>query len=132
MPVEDGLEFKSPMLQFINKSRFLFRPAATEWPEERDRDVFFYNTQYIDGTEDIELPRGYVVKDPPASDEVDETYAYFKCHSQMSDGKLQIIEDGKIKRRQIPPDGYEGLKTAMDEAEDFAGTVFRAEKGGEK
>jgi hypothetical protein len=37
-----------------------------------------------------------------------------------------------VRRRQIPPDGYEGFKTAIDEFKDFGGEVYRIEKGGDR
>ena len=69
---------------------------------------------------------------PPASDEVDETYAYFKGESEMDGRSLEITQHAEVRRRQIPPDGYAGFKTVLDEVHDWADYVYRAEKGGER
>jgi hypothetical protein len=132
MVVADGLEFRSPLMQFTSDNRILFRAASSEWPEERHDDVFFYFTEYLDGSETVRLPGGYSVEDPPKSDEIDETYAYFSGSSEMDNSKLIISQQAKIKRRQVPPAGYDGFRKAMNEARDFATSVFRATKGGEK
>ena len=132
LPVDGGLEFKSPLMQMASKSGLLFGPATYDWPEKRRDDVFFYTTQLLDGTETIKLPKGFKVTEPPKSDEVDETYAYFKGESEMTKKGLAISQRVEIRRRQIPPDGYDCLRKAMKEAREYAGTVFRAEKGGAK
>lgn len=132
LPVDSGLEFKSPLMQITSKSRMLFGPVTYDWPEKRRDDVFFYTTQLLIGTETIRLPKGFKVTEPPKSDEVDETYAYFKGESEMTKKGLAISQRAEIKRRQIPPDGYDCLRKAMKEARKYAGTVFRAEKGGAK
>ncbi|MBN2565989.1 MAG: hypothetical protein JXB46_09805, partial [Candidatus Eisenbacteria bacterium] len=69
---------------------------------------------------------------PPASDEVDETYAYFRGESEMKGRDLIVKERAEIRRRQIPPEGYVGFRNAMDEDRDWAGTTYRAEKGGDR
>jgi len=132
MNVEDGLEFRSPLMQFTSDNRILYRAASSEWPEERHDDVFFYFTEYLNGQETVKLPGGFSVEDPPISDEIDETYAYFSGSSEMDNSKLIISQQAKIKRRQIPPDGYDGFREAMNESRDFASSLFRATKGGEK
>ena len=66
------------------------------------------------------------------SDEVDEIYAYFKGASEMDGRDLAITQHAEVRRRQIPPDGYAGFKTALDEAHDWAEHVYRAEKGGDR
>jgi len=38
----------------------------------------------------------------------------------------------EVRRRQIPPDGYGGFRTAVVEAQEWAETVYRAEKGGDR
>jgi hypothetical protein len=128
-PVDGGFEFESPMMKFITNSGVLFRAATYDWPEKRRDDVFFYTTQLIDADEIVKLPKGYRVSDPKKSEEIDETYAYFKGESDMTGKGLAIKQKVKIKRRQIPPDGYDGFRKAIDEAKEYAKTVFRAEKG---
>ncbi len=132
LPVGEGLEFRSPMMAVTMGNGWLFRAGAYDWADEREGDLFLWFTQLIDGSETLRLPRGYEVVDPPASDEVDETYAYFKGESEMDGRNLVITQHAEVRRRQIPPDGYAGFKTALDEAHDWADRVYRAEKGGER
>jgi hypothetical protein len=129
-PVSGGFEFASPMMSVVLNDANLFRAARTSWTDDRTTDVFFYYTQLIDGKEDIRLPAGYRAVDPPSSDLVDETYAYFKGTSRMDGGALSITQRAEIRRRQIPPDGYAGLKRAVDEAKKWGDAAYRIEKGG--
>jgi hypothetical protein len=130
MLVDNGYEFKSPMMQISCRS--LYRYISSDWPKERRDDVFFYYTTFINGHETIDLPGGYKVIEPLSPDAVDETYAYFKGTSEMKKGELLISQDIKIKRRQIPSKGYDGFRKVMKEANDFSKTEFRVEKGGAK
>ncbi len=132
LPVGEGLEFTSPMMSVTMGNGWLFRAGAYEWADEREGDLFLWFTQLVDGRETIRLPRGYEVADPPSSDEIDETYASFKGESDMDGRNLVITQYAEVRRRQIPPDGYAGFKTALDEAHDWADHVYRAEKGGER
>jgi len=132
LPVNDGLEFKSPLLVITMNNRFLFRPSGHDWPEERENEVFLYTTQLLDGKETIDLPKGYTIKETKTSEEIDETFAYYKATSESKKGRLEVSEIAKIKRRQIPLDGYSGFYKVMKEGKDFSETVFRAEKGGAK
>lgn len=132
LPVDDGYEFKSPLMQLTIKSGTLFSKANYDWPEKRRDDVFFYTTQLVDGTETIKLPDGYKVAEPKKSKEIDETYAYFKGEGEMTRKGLVVKQRAEVKRRQIPQEGYEGFRKAMKEAKEYAGTLFRAEKGGAK
>jgi len=132
LPVGEGLEFVSPMMSVTMGSGWLFRAGAYDWADEREGDLFLWFTQVIDGTETIRLPGGYEVTDPPSSEEVDETYAYFKGASQMDGRNLVITQNAEVRRRQIPSDGYAGFKAALDEAHDWADHVYRVEKGGER
>ena len=128
--IEGGFEFTSPMMQVVLNDGNLFRAGSTSWAEERETDVFLYYTQLIEGTENIRLPRGYKVLEPPSSKEIDETYAYFKGTSRIKGRTLTITQRAEIRRRQIPPDGYAGFKRAIDEAQEWGDTSFRIEKGG--
>jgi hypothetical protein len=92
--------------------------------------VFLYYTQLVDGKERLRLPAGYRAVAPPSSEEVDETYAYFKGESRMEGGALTITQRAEVRRRQIPADGYAGFKSAMDEARKWGETSYRIEKGG--
>ena len=131
-PIDDGFEFTSPMMQVVLNNGRLFRAATTDWAEKRETDVFLYYTQFIEGTETIRLPGGYKLVDPPSSDEIDETYAYFKGDSRMKGRDLTITQRAEIRRRQIPPDGYGGFKRAIDEAKEWGKQSFRVEKGGKR
>jgi hypothetical protein len=128
--VAGGFEFTSPMMNVVLNDGMLFRAGSVDWSDERTTDVFLYYTQLVDGTETIKLPRGYAVNDPPASEVVDETYACFKGTSSMKGRTLTIEQHAEVRRRQIPTDGYEGFKRAMDEAKEWGEKSFRAEKGG--
>jgi len=130
-PIGDGFEFRSPMMQVVLNNGRLFRAATADYGEKRETDVFLYYTQLIEGTETIRLPGGYKLVDPVSSDEVDETYAYFKGESRMKGSALTITQRAEIRRRQIPPGGYGGFKRAIDEAKEWGEHVFRVEKGGE-
>ncbi len=130
LPVDGGLEFRSPMMQVTTSNRYLLRPGGYEWQEERSGDLFLYYTQLLTGEEEISLPKGLSLSNPPESDEVDETYAYWKGSSEMKGRLLQVNQRVEIRRRQIPPDGYPGFRDAINGARDYAETVFRAEKGG--
>jgi transglutaminase-like putative cysteine protease len=131
LPVDGGLEFESPMMAVTLGDRWLFRAGRDDWADERESDVFLYFTQLIDGEETIRLPKGYSLDgDAPASDEVDETYAYFKGSCEADGRDLTVTQHVEVRRRQIPPDGYEGFKRAIDEAYEWGGQVYRAVKGG--
>ena len=130
LSVSGGLEFNSPAAALILGNSSLFRASATDWKEERRTDVFLYYTQSIDAEEKIRLPRGYVSVDTPSSDTVDETYAFFRAESSSGGSTLSITQNAEIRRRQIPPEGYEGFRRAISEAKEWRGTIFRVEKGG--
>jgi len=130
--VGDGLEFKSPMMTVTMNNGWLFRAGAYDWADERETELFLWCPQLIDGEETIRLPGGYDILDPPTSDEVDETYAYFKGGSEVKGRSLVVTQTAEIRRRQIPTDGYEGFKAAVDEAKEWADEVYRAEKGGDR
>ena len=132
LPVDGGLEFKSPVLQLTRENSLLFRAGSYDWPEKRRDDVFFYFTELLNCEETISLPGGLTVTDPKKSDEIDETYAYFKGESAMIKKGLAVTQTAAVKRRQIPNDGYAGLRKTMEEFKKFGETVFRAEKGGAK
>ena len=129
-PIEGGFEFTSPMMLVVLNNGRLFMAGTTNWGEDRETDIFLYYTQLIDGTETIRLPSGFKLVDPIFSDEIDETYAYFKGTSSMKGRDLMITQRAEVRRRQIPPDGYGGFKRAFDEAKEWSERSFRVEKGG--
>jgi len=130
MHVDNGYEFKSPMMQLSGYA--LFGQATYDWPEKRNDDLFFYTTILLDGNETIKLPKGFKISKPTNSKEIDETYAYYKGEAEMSKKGLLVTQKAKIKRRQVPPDGYAGFRKAMTEAKKYTKTIFRAEKGSAK
>ena len=131
LPVDGGLEFESPMMAVTLGDRWLFRAGRPDWPDERESDLFMWFTQLIDGEETIRLPKGYSLEgDAPASDEVDEAYAYFKGGCEAAGRDVTVTQRVEIRRRQIPPDGYAGFKRAIDEAYEWGGKVYRVVKGG--
>jgi len=128
--VEDGLEFESPMMIMATENGWLCRSCVYDWGEERESDVFLWFTQLIDAEETIRVPGGYEFGEVEAPDEVDETYGYFRGGAEADGRKLTVSERFEARRRQIPPDGYDGFKAAVDEMMEWATTVYRAEKGG--
>ncbi|MDO9170378.1 MAG: DUF3857 and transglutaminase domain-containing protein [bacterium] len=130
LPVDGGLEFRSPLMQLTLHDGTLFRAGATAWEDERATDVLLYFTQLLDGQETIRLPRGWRAADAEQPDAVDETYAAFSGASRLDGSDLVITQRFESRRRQVPPDGYPGFKKAVDAARAWGDRVFRAEKGG--
>jgi hypothetical protein len=63
---------------------------------------------------------------------VDETYALFKGSTAAQDGRVVIRSRTEVRRRQIPPGGYEGFVAAMQAARDWSEEMFRVERKGGK
>ncbi|NQU05014.1 MAG: DUF3857 domain-containing transglutaminase family protein, partial [Calditrichaeota bacterium] len=101
--VDDGLEFRSPMMQVVMHNRLLLRPGDHEWEEERNDDVFLYYTQLIEAEEKIKLPKGLTLVEQEECKSVDETYAYFDGSYEMKKNSLHINQRIEVRRRQIPP-----------------------------
>ena len=95
--------------------------------EKRETDVFLYYTQLLDVVETIRVPAGFTAGDLPESEEVDETYGYWKGSTEMKDGDLIIRSRAEVRRRQIPPDGYGGFAKAMGEARKWGEALYRLE-----
>ncbi|MBN2198423.1 MAG: DUF3857 domain-containing transglutaminase family protein [Candidatus Aminicenantes bacterium] len=131
-PVGGALEFRSPMMRIVLSDGNLFRAGSMRTGPDRKTDLFLYYTQLVEGTETIQLPKGYTALDPPQSDERDETYASFKGTSRMDGRSLVIEQRAEVRRRQIPPDGYGGFKAAIDKAKTFGDRIYRIGKGGSK
>jgi hypothetical protein len=128
--VDSAYEFKSPMMQLTTNSSILLSPATGEWPEQSQDGVFLYTTQLLDGSETIELPKGFQVSSPKKGEPVEETYAAFNGTAEMKGGNLLVKQKVEIRRRQIPSEGYPGFRKALKEAKNYAATSFRAAKGG--
>ncbi len=128
--IDNGYEFKSPMMQITTNSSTLLNVATGEWPEHATDGVFLYTTQRLDANEVIQLPADYRVSSPKKGEAVHETYAAFNGSADMSGSNLMVKQRVEVRRRQIPPDHYAGFRKAIKEAKTYAGTIFRAEKGG--
>jgi hypothetical protein len=130
--IGDGLEFTNPAMTVLIHQGTLFRAGAQKWEDERKSDILLYNTQLVDVEETIQLPRGFKATLVPKPMEVDETYALFKGSSEAQDGRLVIRSRVEVRRRQIPPDGYEGFVAAMRATRDWSQEMFRVERKGDK
>lgn len=126
--INGGYEFKSPMLQM--NARRIYGYLSYNYPDERKGDLFFYSTSYLNGTEEIKLPGGYKVEEPPDSVKNDETYVYTSYANEMKGDKFVIQQDVKIKRRQVPEGSYKSFVETLKDANKLTDTVFRATKGG--
>jgi hypothetical protein len=131
VPVGDGLEFTNPALPVLVGHGTLFRASAEEWTDGRESDVMLYHTQLLDAEQTIQLPRGFEASHIPAPTEVDETYAAFKGSGEALDGRLVIRSRVEVRRRQIPPGGYDGFAAAMRAARDWSEALFRVQPQGE-
>lgn len=128
--VDDGLEFESPLMVLATENGWICRSCVYDWGDERESDVFLWFTQLIDAEETIRVPSGYGFEEIETPDEIDETYAYFKGGAEADGRTLTVSERFEARRRMVPPDGYEGFKAAVETMMEWAGTVYRAEKGG--
>jgi hypothetical protein len=127
LPVDAGLEFSSPAMAVLLGDASLFRAGSRQWPEKRESDLLLWQTQQIDAQESIRLPRGFAATHLPQAKEIDETYALFKGSGEAEAGTLTIHSRAEVRRRQIPPDGYAGFRTAMEGARNWAAASFRVE-----
>jgi hypothetical protein len=128
LPVDGGLEFTSPAMAVLIGDASLFRAGSRQWPEERESDLLLWQTQQIDALETIRLPRGYAASHLPQAEEIDETYAFFKGSGKAEGDTLTIHSRAEVRRRQIPPRGYSGFRTAMEGARKWAAAPFRVER----
>ena len=130
IPLKGGLEFQSPMMKLTMNNRYLLRPGGHVWDDNRENDLFLYYTQKLFGKEEIKLPKKYQMSDAHENKVVDETYAAFSGHVEQEGRKLTIIQDVEIRRRQIPPSGYNGFRDAINGAAKFSETVFEVKREG--
>ncbi|MHC5005749.1 MAG: DUF3857 domain-containing transglutaminase family protein [Planctomycetota bacterium] len=130
--IGDGLEFTDPAMAVLIHQGALFRAGEQTWEDERETDILLYNTQLVDAEETIRLPRGFKATLVPGPTEVDETYALFKGYGEAQDGRLVIRSRAEVRRRQIPPDGYEGFVAAMRAVRDWSQEMFRVERKGDE
>jgi|GEM_PF-20337 len=130
--VDGGLEFKPGLLNVVKDHAYLFRAGSVGWGEERENDIFLYYTQRLDITENIKLPKGFSLANEVENVSLNETYAAFDASIAMERKGLKISSLTDVRRRQIPPSGYQGFKKVIDEMDDWAGTTVRVTKGGAK
>lgn len=126
--VDNGLEFKSPMLNLALTNGHFFRLANYELPKERDADMFLYFTQAITIEEEISLPGKYKLSGETIDSKIEDTYAYFDGTVSLSRRKLSIIQRLELRRRQIPPDNYSGFRDVIVKAQENADAVYRLER----
>jgi transglutaminase-like putative cysteine protease len=132
LAVDDGLEFTDPAMSVLLHEDYLFRAAAHDWSEEREADVFLYHTQLLDVEERIRLPGGFAATLLPEKEEVDETYVQFAGDVLAEGGELSVRVTAEVRRRQIPPEGYESFREAIRRARDWSGSRLRVEPEGKK
>ncbi len=132
LPVGEGLELASPTMGVLLGERYLFGAGHQEWKSERRADAFLYHTQLLDLEETIELPSGYTVAELPPASEVDTTYASFTGSCESAAGRLTLRARSAVKRRQIPPAGYAGLREVVEAARKWGREPIRLEAGGER
>ncbi len=125
-----GLEFQSPALKLVLSDGSLFRAGSTHWAEERQSDLLLYFTQLVDIEESIKVPGGFKLHQKCTPIALDETYGGFNAEMNQK-GKLESKITAQVKRRQIPPEGYEGFRKTMVAAQDWAEKTIRLEKEGE-
>ncbi len=63
-------------------------------------------------------------------DEVDETYAGFSGSIEQDGRDLEILSLAEVRRRQIPPEGYEGFRKAIVAAQEWGDLKIRIVKEG--
>ncbi len=129
-PVDGVWEFASPLMAWVTASGNLYRAASQEWPKERTTDVFLSYTQLLDAQETITLPAGLKLQDAPAPGKVDETYASFEGSAAQKGRVVTITERSELRRRQVPPAGYDGFRKAMTASRDWSKQAFRFVKEG--
>ena len=125
LPVAGGLELSSPGLAMLSADRFLFGAAANHWSEQRETDVFLYMTQQVRLEERFELPPSYQLEHGPEPVHVDETDAAFDAEQHQDQNELVIDVEAEVRRRQIPPAGYEGFMKAMKAVGEYRDAVIR-------
>jgi len=130
LPVGNRWEFRSPMMQLIAGSSALFGVATYDWPEKRHDDLYLWSSQLLDAHETITLPGGYNVIHIPKDTAIEETFASFHGESSSAANKCSIALKAALNRRQVPPDGYAGVRKVLMEFKTYASSVFRSEKGG--
>jgi hypothetical protein len=129
-PLAGGLEFTSPAMNLALSDGSLFRAGSAHWAEERHTDVLLYFTQLVDLNETIKLPGGMKLATSEMPEAVYETYAAFTGSVDQQGRDLKIASRSEVRRRQIPPDGYEGFRKAVVAAQDWGSRVIRVAREG--
>jgi hypothetical protein len=125
MRVEEGLEFRSPLMKLLVHEDAFVRGGAEGWPEERESDLLLWFTQRVEAEERLKLPRGYDSNRLPADSGVDRTYAAFHGSAAVDERTLVVRALLEVRRRQIPPDGYGGFREAIEAAREWAAEPYR-------
>ena len=130
--LDDGLEFRSPAWQLILSNGSFFRAGTSDWPEQRETDVFLYFTQLVEVDETIKLPGKLKLSGDYEQPDIDETYAAFSADLEQDGKQLKFQARAEVRRRQIPPDGYPGFREALTAARNWGEKTIRVahEKGG--
>ncbi|MFH0882107.1 MAG: DUF3857 domain-containing transglutaminase family protein [bacterium] len=130
LPVGNGLEFHAPLVNVVRHHMLFFRAGSVTWKQERKTDVFLYYTQKLDIRETIQLPKGYKLPETINAKKVDATYASFNANVSMKKKDILIVTTAEVRRRQIPPSGYNGFRDAIEELNAWGDRVIRVTKGG--
>jgi hypothetical protein len=123
-------EFTSPLLTLVHSNGTFYRAGSQAWPDERETDLMLMFTQLVDAQETVKLPKGWQLADDPKADAVDETYAMFTGAAAQKGRDFTVTAKAAVKRRQIPPDGYDGFLKAVNASRDWSKTTFRFTKEG--
>ena len=129
-PMDGVWEFTSPLMSWVVANGNFYRAASQEWPKERTTDVFLSYTQLLDAQETLTLPAGVKLLDAPKPTVIDETYASFSGAAAQKGRVVTITERGELRRRQVPPEGYDGFRKAMVASRDWSKQAFRFTKEG--
>jgi len=127
--VGEGLEFRSPASAVVLGNGWLFTAGVRDWPESRENDLFFWFTQLVEVRERLTLPRGYALSRSPDHEPVDETYASFEGSNEQDGRTLEVTWSSEVRRRQIPPEGYAGFRSAIQAVREWSDGTYRIEEG---
>ncbi|HVP40298.1 MAG TPA: DUF3857 domain-containing protein [Candidatus Saccharimonadales bacterium] len=130
MRAGDALEFSPPAARAVKDHPLLFAAGSVNWPKTRKTDVFLYYTQRLDINETVRLPAGYRLVEPPKLEAVADTYATFQGAVAQTGRALSLRARAEVRRRQIPPAGYDGFRKALEALDAYAAAPLRVAKGG--
>ncbi|RPJ43500.1 MAG: DUF3857 domain-containing protein [Candidatus Latescibacterota bacterium] len=111
--LENDLVYRSPALRFIAENERLSRLAYVPDNEEREQGVFVWGPQTITIRETIQLPSGYKAEEPDDVS-VDEAIASASLDWKAAGGKLTLIGEGVLEKRQFSAEEYPGARKARN------------------